>query len=275
MSKQAGHPFWTLASVGLGVAIAYRMERQRQLEAQRDFFVGKTALLDLTHNASMQAAAFALAARGASLILLSTNKRTLKALKKDVLKQYSDRPVFSVLLENTTAADYQNAVETALKQVGCIDILLTIIDNADNSHLDQLEASIELTRFAMRNMVERKHGVLAFISRSASNNRLIEEQLTIFCTGLQVEVAPAGLQTVLVTMGASSVDSVIEAEIEESGLRIPEQPIDYLLQRTLDAIVLGEHEVNVGMGSQLEQAVQQRYPSLSDWLKRLLSNAMR
>ncbi len=243
MGDRSRHPFWVLAGLSLGIALAQRVEKRRHLKETQNAFVSRTVLIDLSFAPTTQVAAFATAERGASLILLSTNKRTLKIAKKNLVKNQLQQSIFTIQLPDTTPESYRQAVETALKQVGSIDILLNIIEGDQETDFVQLQTAIELTRLVMRNMVERSHGVLTYIPINTSG--VINNQLEQFCDALRGEVRSAGLDVLAVQANAATA-----------------MPQEMLIRFILDAIALDKKDISVGLLARIEAHLTHRYPSV-------------
>lgn len=265
MPRQKANPLIAVVGLGLGLAVARQVERRQHLKRLGDYFLGKTVLIDLSLSQHAVDFASAFAQRGASPILFSDDKRTLKTAKKQIQKQQPNTSVFTIQLSRTDSESYREAVETALKQVGCIDILAYVVDDADT---EPINTAIELSRLVMRNMVERGSGTLVYIRDNFDPQHPLDQRLKQFTQRLHAEVQDTGLSTVLVTSGKLSVETVLGADFGAYGVDTP--TIHDLIERTVEAIVLGETTANVGLPSQVERTVQRRYPRLMRFLWGLL-----
>lgn len=279
-----------LLITGTAVVLLLRLIRQSILRRNVDFFNGKVVILTGASRGIGQALAYALAVRGAHLVLAARSANQLEAVAERCRGLNLDIEVMVVPTDVTDPAQLQELVGQALERFERIDILINnagIIQGGPITGMEperierqlrvNLLSAIELTRLCLRPMLARGRGHIVLMASAAGRHTVpyfipygvSKHGLVGFGEGLRRELAGTGLRTLIVNPGFTATDIVFAMEqvFRRMGFQITAPEVVAL--RTLEGIVLGVPEVNIGWFELLGQYASTIVPYFADLYWRL------
>jgi len=280
--------FSLLLGAGAGFIIYRHVRRQTEIEENPDFFANKVVLITGASRGIGRTFALALARRGAHLVIASRNISQLKAVKKECQKLNPDIIVYYEQTDVSDEEDLQNLVNTSLKQFGQINILINnagVVEGgafadkgpqaAERVINVNLMAAMRLTYLVLPNMIERQSGVVVNIASVAggigipyfSSYSISKFGLIGFSESLRREVAYQGIQVLTVKPGFADTDLVDPNLLDRLKFaRIGDLTPEEIVDKTLDAIVLGDKEVNIGLIETVASWLNNIAPRLADMI---------
>jgi NAD(P)-dependent dehydrogenase (short-subunit alcohol dehydrogenase family) len=296
MSRRRSSPLLTILGAGLGAWAVTHLLRRWHLDAQPDFFRGKVVLITGASRGLGQAYAQGFAARGASLALAARSEDQLaevaagcRALNEEALDEGVQ--VLVVPTDVTDEAQLEALVEAVLDRFGRIDILLNnagirqggplLEVGAESMHRQvevNLVAPINLTLLVLPVMLRQGEGHVVNVASAAGRHAepyfipygTSKHGLVGFSEGLRREMAGTGVQVTTVNPGFVDTDMVTHIGPVYRRMGFEMIPPERVVARTLDGIVLGLPEVNVGWLETLGGWASKLFPALADFYWRVL-----
>ncbi|MBN1302797.1 MAG: SDR family oxidoreductase [Anaerolineales bacterium] len=204
---------------------------------------GKAALITGASAGIGRAAAYALAAEGASLVLTARRQERL-----DQIAQNVDTEVLSVIGDAREEETAVKAVEAARSKFGRLDILINnvgvgnykdLIDTSAEDYDEMMDTNMRtsflFTRHAVPVMMEQKSGTILMISSMAGIYGFAGEAVYCatkfaqvgFAQGLDKELRPHGIKVGAICPGGVKTEFALgkgrtEAGVAQSGMLDPE-----------------------------------------------------
>ena len=269
----------------LGVWGLSRALRRWRLDTHRGYFEGKVVLITGGSRGIGRVLARAFAQRGASVALAA---RSVEQLEQVAAECEALNPCVETLIvpvDVTSEAELDYLVEETLARFGRIDVLVNntgIRHGGAVAELDpddirrQIEvnllAAISLTRRVLPAMLRRGRGCIVMMSSAAGRHTepyfvpygISKHGLTGFAEGLRRELAGSGVRVLTVSPGFTDTDMVTEIGPVYQRMGFPMIPPERVARRTLDGIVLGAVEVNLGTIETFGGYVSVLLPRLAD-----------
>jgi hypothetical protein len=279
-----------LVLTGLAAALIVRLVRQAILARHADFFRGKVVILTGASRGIGRVLAYALAVRGAHLVLAARSADQLRQVADHCEALNLDIEVMALPTDVADEAQLKTLVSQTLERFGRIDILISnagIMQGGAISTVDMeqirrhievnLIATIRLTQLVLRPMLARGRGHVVIMASAAGRHTvpyfvpygITKHGLIGFGEGLRRELAGTGLQVLTVNPGFTATDMItaLEPAYRRMGIRI--MPPEHVARKTLEGIVLGVPEINVGWLETFGQYVSVLMPYFADLFWRL------
>jgi short-subunit dehydrogenase len=283
-------PLWVAAGLGLGMWAAAAFVRRRRA-ARSSFFAAKVVLITGASRGIGRALAREFARRGAHLVLAARNVEEVQATAAECTALNPRIETLIVPTDVTDEAQRARLVQAALDRFDCIDILVNNAGIRQGGAFDALGpqrmrrqvevnllAAMHLTQLVLPAMLARGRGHIVniasqagrhaepyFVTYGASKHGLIG-----FSEGLRREVGPQGVRVLTVSPGFTGTDMVTEIGPVYRRMGFPMIPVERVAQRTLEGIVLGLPEVNIGLLETLGGYLSVFAPRLADLYWRYL-----
>ncbi|NDJ55139.1 MAG: SDR family NAD(P)-dependent oxidoreductase [Chloroflexi bacterium] len=274
-----------------GAWIASRLIRQRRLDSDPLYFADKVVLITGASKGIGEALAYALAARGACLVLAARSEDKLQA----VAAECRSRGAPDVLVVPTDISEepaLQNLTHRALEHFAHVDILINNAGYQRGGALDQvgseavyqqitvnLIGGMLLTQLLLPDMLARGSGHIVNISSIigryafpyATSYGASKFGMVGFNESLRRELYGTGINVTLInpTFTETDIMSDIKEVVRKSILRI--DSVETVAQRTLEAIQLNEVEITLDPIMQVSGWLSAIAPRLSDLAFRVLT----
>lgn len=256
-----------LLITGLAAGLTLRVVRQGILRRAAGFYRGKVVILTGASRGIGRALAYALAARGAHLVLAARRKDQLIAVADRCRALNLDIEVMTVPTDVADPAALEHLAAATLERFGRVDILISnagIIQGGSITSFEpeQIErqiqvnllSAIRLTQLVLRPMLERRRGHIVLMASAAGRHTVpyfipygvTKHGLVGFGEGLRRELAGSGVRVLTVNPGFTATDIVtaMDHTFRRMGFHIYSPEL--VAQQTLEGIVLGLPEVNIG-----------------------------
>ncbi len=218
---------------------------------------GKAALVAASSRGLGRAIAEELAAEGASLCLCARGKEALEQAREEIPARFGGK-VVAVAADLSTLDGVRKAADTALEELGRVDILINNAGGPPAGPHDQLTAEqwqdafqltlrsvVELTRAVLPGMKERRWGRILNVTSVAVtqpvDNLMLSNSLRAAVTGyartLADEVAPFGITVNNVLPGYTRTQRLIDLA-EKTG-RDRGIPPEQISRRWIDQTPMG------------------------------------
>jgi short-subunit dehydrogenase len=275
----------------VGLSILGVVIRAWRLYSRRRYFEGKVVVLTGASRGIGRSLALALAARGAHLVLAARRADQLDEVDGECRQANPTIQVLTVPTDVTNETQLTRLIHTAVNRFGQIDILLCnagiiqggAIADVDLSSIRQqvevnLMSSIRLVQLALPAMLGRGEGTIVLMASAAGRHTapyltgysISKHGLVGFGDGLRRELVGTGIREMTVNPGFTATDMVTSAEpaYQRMGFRMisPER----VALRTLQGMMLGVPEVNIGLMETIGQWASALAPALADLYWRLL-----
>lgn len=289
MSRQ-NESLFLLAGMGIGLYLASRLVRYYRLHSRPDYFQGKTVIITGASRGIGRELALAFARRGANLVLASRSQDQLLRVGAEIGDINRDLDRLIVRTDVTDEDDLQHLVDTTLNHYGQIDILVNnagiiqggdFVGNGPESLRKQIEvnlmAAIRLTQLALPAMLARgkghivnmvsasgRHSVPYYVAYGASKHAMIG-----FSDALRRELAKTGVRVLTINPGFTQTDIVAVAQVAYKKMGFKMIPPELIARRTLEGLVLGRVEVNIGWLEYVGGLASKSFPRVTDLYWRL------
>ncbi|HEC22598.1 MAG TPA: SDR family NAD(P)-dependent oxidoreductase [Chloroflexi bacterium] len=289
--KQRNSLLLPLAGIGLGGWALSRLIRHLRLGAAQGYFEGKVVVITGASRGIGRALAHAFAAQGANLVLAARNERQLLDVAAECEAITPSIRALVVPTDVTVEAQLENLVNTALERLGRIDILVNnagIIQGGEfvalgrESVRKQVEVNLlavmRLTQLALPAMLSQGEGHIVNMASAAGRHTVpyfvtygtTKHGLIGFSEGLRRELAGTGVRVLSVNPGFTESDVVaaIRDTLRRMGFKILSP--EYVARRTLEAIILQQPEVNIGLLETVGGWGSALFPRITDLFWRIV-----
>ena len=255
---------WAVLGVIVGVGVLVRLVRRRRLAARLG---GKVVIITGASRGIGRALAHAFAQRGASLVLAARHRDDLEAVAAECRAIPLCGDVLTVPTDVTDEAHLEHLVTATLERFGHVDILVNnagvriggaFTDLDPQSLRRQMEvnllAAMRLTQMVLPIMLKRGEGWIVnvasqagrhaepyFVAYGASKHGVIG-----FSEGLRRELAGTGVRVLTVSPGFADTEMVTAIGPVYRRMGFPMIPPQRVARRTVEGILLGLPEVNIG-----------------------------
>lgn len=289
MSRRAS-PLMFLLGSGVSAMVAVEVARRMALSRFPDFFRRKVVIITGASRGIGKSLAFALAVRGAHLVLASRNEDQLKEVAKRCEALHRQIETLVVPTDVTDEAQLQRLIDRTLERFGRIDILINnagiiqggaLVDLDPESIRQQIEVnvigSVRLTQIVLKPMLIQKSGHIVLMASAAGRTSYpyfvpystTKHALIGFGDGLRRELAGTGIKVMTVNPGYVSTDMIDKVGVAYKKMGLDLQPPEMVARRTLEGLVLGLTEVNIGFIYTVSQYASVLIPFAVDLFWRL------
>lgn len=276
------------ATLSLGILV-YLLHRLR-LAAHAHDFIGKVVIVTGASRGIGRALACAFAQRGAHLVLAARSVGDLEAVAAECRMLHPHAEVLAVPTDVTDEAQLEHLVALTLEHFGRVDILVNnagvrmggAFTELDPSLLRRqieinLLATMRLTQMVLPTMIQRGQGWIVNVASQAG--RHTEPYFVVygaskhgvigFSEGLRRELAATGVRVLTVSPGFTDTEMVTAIGPVYRRMGFPMIPPQRVARRTLEGILLGLPEVNIGWLETLGGYASVFAPRLADLYWRL------
>src|SRR5574341_1337335 len=284
-ARRRSFPLLTVIGAGLGAWATVKVFQEMQVRQNPHYFEGKVVLITGASRGLGRAYAHGFARRGSHLILAARNEDQLNEVAAECRDLNVQIETLVVPTDVTNHAHLEALVKLAVNQFGYMDILVnnagirqggSLLDlgaDAVQKHLEvNLTAPINLTLLVLPILIRRGQGHIVNVVSGAGRHTepffipygTSKHGLYGFSEGLRRELIGTGVKALTVNPGFTDTDMVTEIGPVYQRIGIPMIPPERVVERTLEAIILGLPEVNIGTVETLGGLTSQVFPGLMD-----------
>ncbi len=283
----------SILGVGAGLVALTWAVRSLRLAARRDYFEGKAVVITGASRGIGRGLAHALARRGARLVLAARREDQLGEVAAECEALNPGIETLVVPTDVTDEAQIASLVEQTEGRFGRIDILVNNGGILQGGALSKVSfesfrrtfevnvlGAVRLTQMVLPIMLRQRSGHIILMSSVMGEHAMpfctsysaSKHALSGFGEGLRRELAGTGVRVLTVKPGYTQTDMVEVAQRAYRRMGFFKMiPVERVVRRTLDGIVLGRAMVYIGGLETLGGWVNRLFPRLIDVYWRLIA----